>query len=55
MFIDPIVEEVRAAREKIAAECDYDFHKILLRGQKILERCQGQFKIVTKEELDRLR
>jgi hypothetical protein len=55
MFIDPIVEEVRAAREKITADCDYDFHKILLHGQEILERYKDQFKIVSKEELEQHR
>ncbi|MGA2059072.1 MAG: hypothetical protein ABSG67_01220 [Thermoguttaceae bacterium] len=54
MFIDPIVQEVRAAREKIAAECDYDYHKILLHGQEMWERYKDQFKIVSKAELDRL-
>jgi hypothetical protein len=51
MFIDPIVQEVRAAREKIAKECDYDFHKILLHGQEIWESYKNRFKIITKEEL----
>lgn len=55
MFVDPIVEEVRAAREKIASECGYDFHKIYLRGQEICERYKDRFKIVTQEELDQLR
>ena len=28
MFNDHIVEEVRAIREQLAAECDFDIHKI---------------------------
>ena len=28
MFNDHLVEEVRAIREKLAAECDFDIHKI---------------------------
>ena len=54
MFTDPIVQEVRAAREKIAAECDYDYHKIYLHGQEICKRYKDQFKFVTKEELEQL-
>ena len=54
MFIDPIVKEVRAAREKIAAECDFDYHKILLRGQDICNKYKDQFKFLTKEEMDQL-
>ena len=50
---DPIVEEVRAAREKIAAECGYDFRKALARDREILRHWRG--KVVTKEELDRSR
>ena len=46
---DPIVEEIRAAREKIAAECDYDNHKIYQRGCDVLKRWQG--KVVSEEEL----
>jgi hypothetical protein len=51
MSNDPIVNDIRAFREKIAAECDYDYHKILLHGQDICYRYKGQFKFVTKEEM----
>jgi len=51
MPTDPIVEEVRKAREKIAAECDYDIHRILQRGYEIMEGWPGR--VVTKEDLDR--
>ena len=51
MVRDPIVEEIRKAREKIAAECNYDMHNILQRGHDILEGWPG--KVTTKEELDR--
>lgn len=36
------------AREKIAAECDYDIHKIYRRGCEILKRWTG--KVVTRQE-----
>lgn len=55
MFIDPIVQEVRMAREKIAAECNYEVDKLMEREKEILERYKGQFKIVSKEELEQLR
>ena len=48
MSSDPIVEEVRRAREKIAAECDYDVDKIYQRGCEILKSWKG--KVVTQEE-----
>ena len=50
MWKDPIVEEVRAAREKIAAECGYDIRRILERGRRALKKWKG--KVVTKEDLD---
>ena len=53
MSRDPIVEEVRIAREKIAAECDYDVHKICNRGCEILKDWKG--KVVTQEEWFRSR
>ncbi len=34
MYHDPIVEEVRAIRERLAAECDFDVHKIFERARK---------------------
>ncbi|MBM4049934.1 MAG: hypothetical protein FJ279_32965 [Planctomycetes bacterium] len=49
MWKDPIVEEVRAARQKIAAECGYDLKKILERDREVLKQWKG--KVVTKEEL----
>lgn len=49
MFKDPIVEEVRRAREEIFAECGYDLHKLLERDRQILKDWPG--KVVTKEEL----
>ena len=53
MFTDPIVEEVRAAREKIAAECDHEMHKIYERGCEIQKQWGG--KVVTREQLLRER
>jgi len=32
--LDPIVDEVRAVRDRLAAECDYDVHKIVERARK---------------------
>ncbi|MGD0517379.1 MAG: hypothetical protein ABSA26_07570 [Thermoguttaceae bacterium] len=55
MFNDPIVQEVRTAREKIAAECNYEVDKLMEREKEVFERCKNQFKIVSKEELERLR
>ena len=48
MIKNPIGAEVRAAREKIAAECDYDLHKICEYGREVMKKWQG--KIVTPEE-----
>jgi len=31
MWKDPIVEEVRRTGAKIAKECDYDLHKMIVR------------------------
>jgi len=45
---DPIVDEIRATREKIAAECDYDTHKIFERGRAVLKRWKG--KVISEEE-----
>ena len=42
MCKDPVVEEVRAARQRIAAECDYDLHKMLERGHAVVKRWQGK-------------
>jgi hypothetical protein len=53
MWKDPIVEEVRAIRKQIAAECDYDWRKILQRERETLKRWKG--KVVTKQELMRER
>jgi hypothetical protein len=53
MSLEPIVAEIRAIREQIAADCDYDFHKMCQRGEELLHQWNG--KIVNKEELDRSR
>jgi hypothetical protein len=55
MFIDPIVQDVRSAREKIAAECNYDIKKLMEKEKEILECCKDKFQIVTEEELNQLR
>lgn len=34
-MFDEIVEEVHAARKKIAEECDYDFKKLLARYERM--------------------
>ena len=36
---DPIVEEVRRAREQLAAECGYDVRRIAEESQKRQETC----------------
>jgi hypothetical protein len=54
MFIDPIVQEVRATREKIAAECNYQIDMLLEREKEVFERCKKQFKIVSEEEINRV-
>lgn len=48
MAKDPIVEEVRIARERIAAECDHDIHEIYKRGREIFRHWRG--KVVTREQ-----
>jgi hypothetical protein len=50
MWIDPIVEEVRAARQQIAEQCGYDFGRMLEREREGLRSWSG--KVVTKDELD---
>ncbi|MCC6125928.1 MAG: hypothetical protein IT426_13265 [Pirellulales bacterium] len=55
MFEDPIVEEVRAIRAQIAAECDHDFHKISERAKEFQNRFAGRIKTMTKAELERIR
>lgn len=34
MYHDPIVGEVREIRERLAAECDFDVHKIFERARQ---------------------
>jgi hypothetical protein len=34
-MIDEIVEEIHAARKKIAEQCDYDFDKLLARYERM--------------------
>ena len=47
---DPIVEEVRATRAKIAEECGYDLQRILDHARDTANRLPG-LKYVTREEL----
>ena len=49
MCDDPIVREVRAAREKIFAECGYDLHRVLQRDRELVRQWPG--KVVTREDL----
>jgi len=53
MWKDPIVAEVRAIREQIAAECGYDFHKAMERDKEILRHWKG--KVVTMADLEKRR
>ena len=50
MTDDPIVAEVREARAKLMAECDYDLDKLFVRIKE-LER-QHPERLVTREQLD---
>jgi hypothetical protein len=48
---DEIVEEVHAAREKIAKECDYDFDKLLARYERMqAEDPEGLVDFVPKSD-----
>lgn len=47
---DPIVEEVRAVRAKIAEECGYDLHRILDHARDAASKIPG-LKYVTTDEL----
>ena len=49
MCDDPIVAEVRAARERFFAECDYDMKKVIERGHETVKNWPG--KVITKEQL----
>ena len=51
MWNDPIVAEVRAVRERIAAECDYDLHRMFERQREIVRRWEG--KVVGRGDLPR--
>ena len=42
MWKDPVVEEVRAIREQIAAECDYDLHKLFEMQREIARKWKGR-------------
>jgi hypothetical protein len=46
---DPIVQEVRRIRAKLAEECDFDLHRIALRQKRLADRWKG--KKVTYEDL----
>jgi hypothetical protein len=51
MWRDPIVEEVRAIRRRLAAECDFDIQKLIQRAREVQKTWPGG--VVTKEELRR--
>lgn len=53
MCDDPIVAEVRAAREQFFAECGYDLRKVTERCREIVKNWKG--KVVTKEQLQKER
>jgi len=48
MFNDPLWKKSTPSARKIAAECDYDFHKMSERAKDFMKRFEGQFKIATK-------
>ena len=47
---DPIVEEVRAARAKIAEECGYDLRRMLEHANEAASKVPG-LRYVTAEEM----
>jgi hypothetical protein len=50
-MIDEIVEEIHAARKKIAEECDYDFDKLLARYERMqAENPEGLVDYVPKSD-----
>lgn len=48
MFEDPIVNEIRASREKIAAELNYDIHKLFSLWRE-MEKEHPDRLVVTKQ------
>jgi hypothetical protein len=54
MFIDPIVQEERNTREKIAAEYDYQIDILLEREKAVFDRSCKRFKIAFQEEIAQL-
>jgi hypothetical protein len=53
MWEDPIVREVRANRDKLAAKDGYDTGKMFQRQKRVLVRWKGR--VLSKEQLDRER
>ncbi len=49
MAKNPILEEVWRAREKFAAECDYDIHKMFERMREMTKQWKGR--VVGEEEV----
>jgi hypothetical protein len=47
MLNDPIVEEVRAIREKLAAQCNFDIRKIIEEAQQ--RQASSKSRIVSYE------
>ena len=47
MFHDPIVDEVRAIRERLAAQCNFDIRKIVEDAQR--RQATSKFRIVSYE------
>lgn len=51
MWKDPIVEETREAREKLAAEAGFDLHEMFNRYREVQKNWKG--KVVGKSQLNR--
>jgi hypothetical protein len=51
---DPIVEEVRAIRAKIAEECGYDLQRMLDHAQEVASKIPG-LRYVTRVELEAMK
>ncbi len=50
---DPVISEVRAAREQIARECDYESGKLMERARAIVREWKGQ--ILSRKDLEAIR
>ena len=52
MFDDPIVNEIRTIRENIAAEYDYDIHKLFAHWRELEKRHKDRLVRLTRKSLE---